>query len=142
MAKKYAIVGVGSRSRMYSKALLDKYAGHSKLVAVCDRNPGRLNLALSKCTEAGAETKGYPAGEFEKMIRETQPDTVIVTTVDRYHDDYICKAMEMGCDTITEKPMTISEQKCQRIIDTCRKTRRDCRVTFNYRYSPPRTQIK
>lgn len=142
MAKKYAIVGVGSRSHMYSQALLDKYAGHSRLVAVCDTNPGRLNLALSKCAEAGAETKGYPADEFEKMIRETQPDAVIVTTVDRYHDDYICKAMEMGCDTITEKPMTISEQKCQRIINTCRKTNRDCRVTFNYRYSPPRTQIK
>ncbi len=140
--KKYTIVGLGSRSVMYSDALLDKYAEHSMLVAVCDTNPGRLNLKLAACAEAGTETKGYPAEEFEKMIRETKPDTVIVTTVDRYHDDYICKAMEMGCDVITEKPMTIDERKCQRIIDTCRKTGRNCRVTFNYRYSPPRTQIK
>lgn len=127
---------------MYSKALLNKYSEHSSLVAVCDTNPGRMNLRLARCAEAGTETKGYPAAEFEDMIEETKPDTVIVTTVDREHDHYICRAMELGCDVITEKPLTTDARKCQRIINTCRETGRDCRVTFNYRYSPPRTQIK
>ena len=40
------------------------------------------------------------------MIAETKPDVVIVTTVDSTHADYICRAMELGCDVITEKPMT------------------------------------
>jgi predicted dehydrogenase len=48
----------------------------------------------------------------------------------------------MGCDVITEKPMTIDEARCRRIIDTQRRTRKRCAVTFNYRYSPPRTQVK
>ncbi len=140
--KKYAIVGVGGRSEMYKVALLKDYSENSQLVAACDTNQGRLDMTLAECSEAGIPAKSYPAGEFEKMIRETKPDTVIVTTVDCYHDDYICKAMEMGCDVITEKPMTTDAQKCQRIIDVCRKTGRNCRVTFNYRYSPARTQIK
>jgi predicted dehydrogenase len=50
--------------------------------------------------------------------------------------------MEAGCDVITEKPMTTDAAKCQRIIDTQQRTGRQCRVTFNYRYSPPRTQVK
>jgi predicted dehydrogenase len=50
--------------------------------------------------------------------------------------------MELGCDVITEKPLTIDEEKCQQIIDTQRRTGRKCTVTFNYRYSPPRTQVK
>jgi predicted dehydrogenase len=50
--------------------------------------------------------------------------------------------MELGCDVITEKPLTIDETKCQRIIDTQRRTGQKCTVTFNYRYSPPRTQVK
>jgi predicted dehydrogenase len=67
---------------------------------------------------------------------------VIVTTKDSFHDVYMVRAMELGCDVITEKPMTTDAQKCQRIIDTQRATGRRCRVTFNYRYSPPRTQMK
>jgi predicted dehydrogenase len=76
------------------------------------------------------------------MIAETKPDVVIVTTVDCTHDHYICRAMELGCDVMTEKPMTTDEHKCQRILDAKRETGRECRVTFNYRYAPPRTQVK
>jgi predicted dehydrogenase len=76
------------------------------------------------------------------MLREQKPDVVIVTTKDCFHDKYIVRALELGCDAITEKPMTIDENKCRRIIDTARKTGRKVRVTFNYRYSPPRTQVK
>jgi hypothetical protein len=50
--------------------------------------------------------------------------------------------MELGCDAISEKPMTNHEDKCRRILETIRKTGRKLRVTFNYRYSPPRTQVK
>jgi predicted dehydrogenase len=50
--------------------------------------------------------------------------------------------MELGCDAITEKPLTTDEHKLQRIIDTQRKTGKKVTVTFNYRYSPSRTQVK
>jgi predicted dehydrogenase len=76
------------------------------------------------------------------MIAETKPDTVIVTTVDSTHDQYVIRAMELGCDVITEKPMTTDAAKCQAIIDTQNRTGRTCTVAFNYRYSPPRTQVK
>jgi predicted dehydrogenase len=50
--------------------------------------------------------------------------------------------MELGCDVVTEKPMTTDAEKCQRIIDTQNSTGRHVRVTFNYRYAPFRTQVK
>lgn len=49
--------------------------------------------------------------EFDRMIAETQPDTVIVTTMDRTHHEYITRAMTLGCDVITEKPMTTDLEK-------------------------------
>ena len=76
------------------------------------------------------------------MIKETKPDFVIVTTVDATHADYIVRALEAGCDVITEKPLTTTAEMCQRILDATKKTGRHLRVTFNYRYSPPRTQVK
>ena len=140
--KRYAQVGLGSRSEMYTEALLDRYAEHGELVGFCDTNEGRLALRVQGAAEHGVEVPAYAAADFERMVREQRPDCIIVTTQDSSHHEYICRAMELGCDVITEKPMTTDAEKCQRIIDTQQRTGKTCRVTFNYRYSPHRTQVK
>jgi predicted dehydrogenase len=140
--KRYAIVGLGSRHAMYRTAILGAYAPHAELVGLCDINPGRVELSRRVAAEKGVAVPGYGADDFEKMIRETKPDYVVVTTVDATHDGYIVRALEAGCDVITEKPMTTTADKCQRILDTTKRTGHRVRVTFNYRYSPPRTQVK
>jgi predicted dehydrogenase len=141
--RRYAIVGTGSRSQMFQDAIETTHKEWAQLVAICDRNPGRLEVARERARSHGAEVPvAYSAADFERMIAEAKPDVVIVTTVDGAHHEYIIRAMELGCDTITEKPMTTTAAKCQAIIDARKRTGRSCRVTFNYRYSPPRTQVK
>jgi predicted dehydrogenase len=142
MKTRYVQVGLGHRSEMYHEALLTRYADHSELVGFCDSNEGRLALRVAWARECGVDVPGYLDSDFDRMIRETRPDCVIVTTQDSFHDEYICRAMELGCDVISEKPLTVDADKCQRIIDTQRRTGKNCRVTFNYRYSPHRTQVK
>jgi len=127
---------------MFRSAILDVYKETCDLVGVCDSNAGRLRLAAEECRLQGGDPKPYAAEDFDRMVRECRAQAVVVTTKDCHHDEYVCRGMELGCDVITEKPMTTDEQKCQRIIDTQRRTGRQCRVTFNYRYSPPRTQLK
>jgi predicted dehydrogenase len=141
--KRYVQVGLGSRSGMFTKAITETYAEHAELVGLCDVNLGRAELRRDELVAQGyATVPVYAADAFETMLAEQKPDTVIVTTKDCAHHLYICRAMELGCDAITEKPMTIDADKCQQIIDTQRATGRDLRVTFNYRYSPARTQVK
>lgn len=141
--KRFAVVGLGSRARMYTHAITDKFRDSSELVGVSDTNAGRLALAVKTIAATGvSKPKGYKAADFDRMIKETRPDTVIVTTPDATHDDYIVRALDAGCNVITEKPMTTTAEKAQRILDACRRNDRHVRVTFNYRYSPPRTQIK
>ena len=140
---RYAQVGLGGRHEMFRDAIAGEYSEHCEMVALCDLNPGRLELARNALRRnGGCDVPGYGAGDFDKMIAETRPGCVIVTTKDCHHDEYICRALELGCDTITEKPMTTDDAKCRRIIETQRRTGRRVRVTFNYRYSPPRTQVK
>jgi len=155
--KRYALIGCGARHGMYIDAILGKYKEHAELVGLCDANRGRVELTRARAEKAGVRVKSYspPEGanppvpdfdriipEFETMIRETKPDAVIITTTDCSHDRYMVRAMELGCDVITEKPMTTDAAKCQRIFDTQKRTGKKVRVTFNYRYSPPRTQVK
>ena len=141
--KRYAQVGTGGRARMYYEAVASKYSDIACMVGFCDQSRTRMEYANSRLQELGASrVPEYLPHEFEKMIAETKPDIIIVTSVDRTHDDYICRAMEAGCDVITEKPLTIDERKAQRIIDTQKKTGRHIRVTFNYRYAPYHTKIR
>ena len=142
--QRVALVGTGSRGlNFYIKNIESNYLKYVDVVGFCDLNSGRLKLAQRKSKErTGRDIKAYLHTDFDKMIAEQKPDVVIVTTKDSEHHTYIIRAMELGCDVITEKPMTVDAEKCQRIIDTEKKTGKTCTVTFNYRYSPSRTQIK
>jgi predicted dehydrogenase len=140
---RYAIVGVGSRSQMYQRAIHQTFAEFAELVACCDVNPGRLELAKQAAQTAGRPAPAlYAAPDFDRMIKEAKPAFVIVTTPCGTHHQYICRANELGVDVISEKAMTVDAETCQRVVDTQRRTGRSCRVSFNYRYSPPRTQVK
>jgi len=141
--KRYALVGCGSRARFFYGAVASTYKETSEIVAFCDLSPTRMGYANKLLEKLGAKAvPTYSHGEFEKMIKEVKPDYVIVTSVDRTHDYYIIKAMELGCDVITEKPMTIDEEKAQNIIDAQKKYGKSLRVTFNYRYSPHSTKVR
>ena len=86
--------------------------------------------------------QAFMAADFDRMLREHRPDALIVTTPDATHDDYIVRALDAGVDVITEKPMTTDAAKAQRIIDAVKRSGKAVRVTFNYRYSPFRSQLK
>lgn len=136
------LVGVGGRSFMYRDAVAFKYPESTELVGLCDVNPGRLALSQRVLREKGLEVPGFPPERFEEMIRTLKATLVVVTSRDSTHDDFIVRALEAGCNVVTEKPMTTTAEKCQRIVDTVKRTGRTVRVTFNYRYSPARTQVK
>jgi predicted dehydrogenase len=141
---RYALVGTGARSFMFSDAILTTYRQTASLVALCDVNRQRMkyhNETYAK--KYGKEpVTAYHADEFDRMVSECKPDVIIVTTVDRLHHDYIIRAMERGCDVISEKPMTTDVEKCRAILETVKRTGRRLRVTFNYRYSPSRSKVK
>ena len=141
--KKYALVGTGGRAGMYIAAIGGQWKETATLVAFCDTNHTRMQYAnqLLK-NEGGAPVSTWHASQFEAMIRETRPDVIIVTTMDRTHDDYIVRALHAGCDVITEKPMTIDEQRALRILDAIEETGRQVRVTFNYRYAPHHSKVR
>lgn len=134
--KKYAFVGASQRGiDMFIRPMILQYSEYCAPVGVFDSNIGRSELVEREF--------GITAfSGFEEMINATKPDFVVVTTVDVYHSDYIIKAMEMGCDVITEKPMTINAERCNAILEAEKRTKRNVKVTFNYRYAPFMTQIK
>jgi len=142
--KRYALVGTGSRATMFIDALITKYRDVADLVAFCDLSQVRMDWynrrLLSLANLSPLPT--YRAEQFDRMIAEARPDTVIVTTMDATHHVYIVRAMELGCDVITEKPLTTDLEKLQTIFRTIERTGRSLRVSFNYRYAPAHTRFR
>ncbi|MDL4842617.1 Gfo/Idh/MocA family oxidoreductase [Aquibacillus rhizosphaerae] len=144
MKKKYVLVGTGGRSEFFYGAVVRDFGETSELVGFCDINQTRMNYANRLLEEKyeHPQISTYLTSEFDEMVANEKPDTVIVTSVDRTHHTYIIRALELGCDVITEKPMTVDAEKCQEIIDIVNKTGRQVRVSFNYRYAPHNTKIR
>jgi predicted dehydrogenase len=138
--RRVALVGTGVRGNsMWGRSVVQEYSDVVQFVGLCDINPGRLAYAKQYI---GVDCPIFEAKDFDRMVRETRPETVIVTTKDSTHHEYIIRAMELGCDVITEKPLTTDETKAQAILDTQARTGKSVTVTFNYRYSPHRQTMK
>lgn len=136
--KKYVLVGCGSRGiSTYAVPIVKQYGDVAQLCGVYDINPKRAAL-VSEC--AGEEIPVY--SDFDEMLATTHPDTVIVTTKDSAHDDYVIRSLKAGCDVIVEKPMTTTFEKCLAIKNAKEQTGKNVTVTFNLRFQPFFKRIK
>lgn len=133
-----ALVGTGIRGNTFwGRRLAQEYSEILEFVGLSDINPGRLAYGKKYI---GVDCPTFI--NFDQMMAETKPDLLIVTTKDSTHHEFIIKGLDFGCDVLTEKPLTIDEQKCQAIIDAERRSNKNLIVGFNYRWSPYSTKIK
>ncbi|HET6558424.1 MAG TPA: Gfo/Idh/MocA family oxidoreductase, partial [Prolixibacteraceae bacterium] len=136
--QKLVLVGTGVRGiSFWGKSILERYPNDIEFVGLCDINPGRLEFARNFM-----KVNCQVFTNFEEMVQKTKPDTVIVTTVDATHHLFIIKALEMGCNVITEKPMTTDEVKCQAILNAERTSGKKVIVGFNYRWGIQFSELK
>ena len=135
--KRYVIVGTGSRAGMFVDAITTTYAEVAELVGLCDLSRTRMDWYCRQLEQRGMSAPPmYQADDFERMIAERTPDTVIVTTIDAWHHHYIARALELGCDVISEKPLTTTLDRLHRIEAALQGSGKSLRVTFNYRFAP------
>ena len=133
-----ALVGTGARgSSLWGREIIKTFSDVTEFVGLSDINPGRVEY-VKKMMKVSCPV----FSDFEQMLRETKPDYVIVTTVDATHDEFIVKALDMGVNVITEKPMTTDEVKCKRILDAEKRSGKKVTVAFNYRHSVHAMQLK
>lgn len=143
MRQRYAIIGTGSRARMYLDAMLGPYTSDAQLVAWSDPNPGRLDHYERLVRDAGEDVPHrFEPAALSRTVQELGIDRVIVTSPDHTHDAYIVAALEGGADAVTEKPLTTSEAGIRRIAEAVERTGREVIITFNYRYAPRNAALR
>src|SRR5690606_2371366 len=117
--KRVAMVGTGGRGiGMWGAPVQEEYQDILEFVGLCDINPGRVAYAKERMK---ASCPMYT--DLDKIIKDANPDTFIVSTTDVTNHEYIIKGREGEMTVISEEPMTTDEQNCQAIFDAERRTR-------------------
>ena len=136
--KRYVIVGASSRCRdMFLVNLVEKFADEVEITGVYDTNVKR-----SEHFKAIAGDQMTVYDDFEKMLDAEKPDAVLVTTTDKYHHEYICRALRKGYNAISEKPITTNYENCIEIAKAVSETGKGVATTFNCRFMPMFAKMK
>ena len=111
----------------------------AQLVGILDIDPGRVAAFLNRFN---LQIPFYPAAALGQMLRETRPDVLLVTGPDATHCEYAVAGLEAGCDVIVEKPMVINCEQVRQVQAAEKRSGRQVRVAFNYRYTPTHQRLK
>ena len=133
----FAVLGYGSRGKTYSNTV--KLIQNGGVVAVCDKNIERLNMA-SEDNEISEEMLFTDEDVF--FSKGKLADICIVSTQDAQHRDHAIKAMKVGYDLLLEKPIACTEEDVIDIYNTAKTLGRKIFVCHVLRYAPFFTHIK
>lgn len=80
--------------------------------------------------------------DYKKLLEIDEIDAVFVTSPDFMHEEHAIAALEAGKAVYLEKPMAISIEGCDRILETAYKTGSKLYLGHNMRHFPVINQMK
>lgn len=133
---KIAVVGTG----IFGTNLLNTFAqmeseNRCKLVAICDIQKETLDKQSKRYN-----IKGY--SDYKEMIDNEDIDGVAIATPDPLHKDPVIYAANKGKHIFVEKPMDVTVEGCQEMIDACKKNNVLLQVDFHKRFDPFHIKIR
>ena len=137
MKRRVVIAGAGVRGLCFARGMLNQVQNYTDFVALYDTNPARMQGFNNLL-----KTNVPMYTDWNKMLNEAKPDTIIVTVPDCEHADLIEMAFAAGLKVFTEKPMSMNREGIERIRRAEEKYGQKVTVTFNYRYQPYSCAIK
>ncbi|MEY9863560.1 putative dehydrogenase [Catenulispora sp. GAS73] len=140
---RYTVCGLSNRAlAMFVLPMLNDPERELGLpVAIVDPDAARVEEFARRFAH-GEKIQHYLPEQFETMVAEVGPDTIIVTSPDHTHSGYILAALAHDIDVITEKPMVSTAEDARRVLAAEAASRASVRVAHNLRYSPRHQQIK
>ncbi|MBR2345887.1 MAG: Gfo/Idh/MocA family oxidoreductase [Lentisphaeria bacterium] len=101
-----------------------------ELVALCDHNPEMLK----KFKEEHPESNAVLYSNAEEMFADKNVEAVFIMVRDQYHKALACAALEAGKAVYLEKPMALSVEECDQILETAYRTKGKLFLGHNMRY--------
>ena len=108
-----------------------------ELVAICDPLP-----AVHEDYRKTVRPDIAVYTDYRRLLDEAKIDVVFVTTPDYLHEEMALAAIERGMHVYLEKPMAITIEACDRIIEAAKARKVKLYIGHNARYNPTYRKMK
>ena len=129
-----AIVGLGPACEPHARSLAD----------LADRVDVRHAVSrTAERTRAFSERFAFPTTtDLDAVIAEPDLRAVFVLTPANTHLDIAERCMRAGKDVLVEKPLEVSLERAERLVETARRLGRTLGVVLQYRFRPASLRLR
>jgi predicted dehydrogenase len=119
-----------------------------RVVAICDSEKARLKGSENVEGNIGIDDAALDLGDvtlytdFEKMLAEEQLDAVSITLPTFMHRDFTVRSLDAGAHVLCEKPMAMSVEHCEDMIEAAKTNKRILQIGHCIRFWPEYAKAK
>ena len=101
------------------------------------------NRSLSAANAQRRFGFGHVSTSAEAVLADGTLDAIFIVTRHHTHADLVCRALETGKAVFVEKPLALTKEELERVVEVVEKTGNDrLMVGFNRRFAPLLGQLK
>jgi len=129
-----AVIGLGPASLPHSKSLVD-LADRAQTLWAVSRTPDR----------AKAYSQQFPfptTTDLDAVLADPAVDAAIVLTPPSSHLDVSARCLEAGKHVLVEKPLELTSERGQRLVDAARRSGKVLGVTLQHRVRPASLRLR
>lgn len=125
---KFGAIGASGMGMNHIRAI----AHHPKmeLVAICDKNPARLEVA-----KAEVDCPNYYT-DWRELLQNPEVEAVVLCVPDRLHAEMTQEALKSGKQVLCEKPMALTMEECEQMRAAEKKYGQRLMIGQICRYAP------
>ena len=107
-----------------------------EIAGICDVDPE----VLARCQQEWGIERGF--SDLSGLLRETEPDAVVIAVPNVHHRGLILQALEAGCHVLCEKPLGMNLADTAEVYRAARDSGKRHMTAFTYRFVPGMTYLK
>jgi predicted dehydrogenase len=129
----FALVGLGNLSTNQIAPALQK-TQHCRLAGIVSGTPEKRQKWAAQYNIP--ERNIYSYETFDKIKDNPDIDVIYVVLPNAMHGEYTVRAAQAGKHVLCEKPMEVSAEKCQTMIEACKKHERQLAIGYRCQFVP------
>jgi len=129
----YALCGLGSLSTHQLAPALQN-TKYCRLAAIITGTPAKARSWQAKYKLP--ERSIYSYDTMAKLAENPDIDVVYVVTPNGLHAEHTIAAAKAGKHVLCEKPMEVSPEKCQQMIDACKAAGKQLAIGYRLHFEP------
>ncbi|KRQ87429.1 Glucose--fructose oxidoreductase precursor [Caloramator mitchellensis] len=136
MKLKFAIIGCGRISYKHVEGIINNHE-EAELVATCDVDIEKAKAKADEYRKKFPEARVNEYIDYKEMLQKEDIDVVTIATESGYHPEIAIYCMNAGKHVVVEKPMALSTQDADRMIETAKKKNVKLCVCHQNRFNKP-----